>query len=179
MAVLPIRIYGDPVLRQKAKPVEHITDEIRQLVHNLGETMFDAPGIGLAAPQVGALVRLFVIDPHLGEDENRTGEFVAFIDPVLSDPSDEEVLIEEGCLSIPDIRADVERSKTQVIEFTDLGGERHRMTVDGMVGRVIQHEYDHLDGIMFVDRISTVRRRLLGKQLKQMARSQKRARTAA
>jgi len=179
MAILPIRIYGDPVLRKKAAPIGEITDEIRKFVDDMAVTMFDAPGIGLAAPQVGKSVRLFIVDPHLGESESDTQEFVAFINPVLREKSDDRVLIEEGCLSLPDIRADVERPRTLTVDFTDLHGERHTAEVGGMLARVIQHENDHLDGILFVDRINPVRRRLLGKQLKQLSRSQKKNRVAA
>lgn len=179
MNILPIHIYGDPVLRKKAAPIGEITEEVREFVDDMAATMFDAPGIGLAAPQVGKSVRLFIFDPNLGESEGDPQEFVAFIDPVIRKKSDDRVLIEEGCLSLPDIRADVERPRTITIDFTDLNGERHTAEVGGMLARVIQHEYDHLEGILFVDRINPVRRSLLGKQLKQLARSQKKNRVVA
>ena len=178
MAMLPIHIYGDPVLRKKAASIGEVTSEIRTLVEDMAATMFDAPGIGLAAPQVGKSVRLFIVDPNMGEVED-VYEYVAFIDPVIVERSDDRVIIEEGCLSVPDIRADVERPRTLKIDFTDLTGERHSAEVGGMLARVIQHEYDHLDGILFVDRINPVRRRLLGKQLKQLSRSQKKTRAVA
>lgn len=177
MAILPIRIYGDPILRKKAAAIDVITPEIRELIEDMAETMFDAPGIGLAAPQVGKSLRLFIVDPNLGESDDAE-EYVAFINPVLSHKSEDQVVIEEGCLSLPDIRADVERPRTLRVEFSDLRGERQSVEVTGMLARVIQHENDHLDGIMFVDRINSVRRRLLGKQLKQLARSQKKSRVA-
>ena len=179
MAILPIHIYGDSVLRQKARPVGEVTPVVRTLASDLVETMFDAPGIGLAAPQVGVALRMFVIDPDLGENEDGEHRAIVFIDPVLRDPTDEVVFVEEGCLSIPELRVDVERPEGITVDYTDVDGVRRSIEVDDLIARVIQHEYDHLDGILFVDRINPIRRRLLSKQLKQMARSQKRARAVA
>lgn len=176
MAVRTIYIYGDPALRRTAEPVREITPEIRALVEDLIETMYDAPGIGLSAPQVGVFKRLFVIDPAFGEEP---GKAFALINPVLTLHRDEEALLEEGCLSIPDVRAEVMRPARITAEFTTLDGERVRLDADEMLSRVIQHEYDHLDGILFVDRLSTIRRQLLSKQLKAMMRSQRKARVMA
>ncbi len=173
MALLPIRTYGDPVLRRTAMPVKEITPEVRELAADMAETMFEAPGIGLAAPQVGRSLRLFVIDPSFGE---QPGEYVAFINPLISDRRGEDEVIEEGCLSIPDIRAEVERPGEVTIEFTTLDGERMKIEADEMLARVVQHEYDHLDGKLFVDRVGPVRRQMLSGQLKAMARETSKAR---
>lgn len=178
MSLLPIRIYGDPVLRGKAKPVGPVSSEVREFVRHMAETMFDAPGIGLAAPQIGDTRRIFVVDPDLGEGDEDNRRVIAFIDPKIIQHSAERVVIEEGCLSIPDIRIDVDRPKSVRIEYTGLSGERQTMDADGMLARVILHEYDHLDGILFTDRVSPVRRRLVSGELKQMARSQKRGHVA-
>lgn len=177
MAALPIRIYGDPVLRRRATPVAEITPEIRELVRDMTDTMYDAPGIGLAAPQVGVSSRVLVIDTAFGEgSDDGPGEATAFINPVLSAPSGSTELIEEGCLSVPDIRADVARPVAIGVDYMTLDGETVHIDADDILARVIQHEYDHLDGILFVDRASLVRRRLLSKQLKELARSHKRGR---
>jgi len=176
MALLPIRLYGDPVLRRKAEPIRKITPEIRELVADMIETMYDAPGMGLAGPQVGVPLRLFVIDPTFGEGEE--GEAFALINPVLKSHG-ERVVCEEGCLSLPDIRADVVRPAKASVDYLTVDGEAVHLEADELLARLIQHECDHLEGILFVDRISPVRRQLLSKQLKAMARSRKKARAVA
>jgi peptide deformylase len=178
MSLLPIRIYGDPVLRVKTRPVGPVTSDVREFVRHMAEAMFDAPGIGLAAPQVGDSRRIFVVDPDLGEGDENDRRVIAFIDPEITKHSTERVVIEEGCLSIPDIRIDVDRPEGIQVEYTDTSGERQTMDADGMLARVIMHEYDHLDGILFTDRVSPVHRRLVSGELKEMARSQKRERVA-
>ncbi len=177
MTPLPIRIYGDPALRRKSEPVREITPEVRKLAEDMIKTMYDAPGIGLAAAQVGVFKRLFVIDPAFGEEK---GTAFALINPVVR-PVDrnEQVLIEEGCLSVPEVRADVLRPARITVEYRNLAGETIRLEAEELLARVIQHENDHLDGILFVDRLTPVKRQLLGKQLRAMARSQQRRKVQA
>ena len=170
MAIRPIHIYGDPVLRKTAEPIEDITPEIRELAQDMGETMFEAPGVGLAAPQVGVSLRLFVIDPTFGDEP---GEFFPFINPVLSNPGKTTVPMEEGCLSVPDIRAEVSRPESISIDFTTIDGEQMHIDADEMLARVIQHEFDHLDGKLFIDRINPLRRKMLNGRLKAIAKQAK------
>lgn len=168
MALLPIRTYGDPVLRRVAEPVGEITPEIRTLVADMIETMYAEPGVGLAAPQVGVSLRLIVIDPTAGDEK---GKAFAMVNPVVK-LSGDPVVMDEGCLSVPDIRADVTRPERVSVVYTTLDGEPAILDADDMVARIIQHEYDHLDGILFVDKINPVRRHLLRKELRALARSQ-------
>jgi peptide deformylase len=168
MAILPIRVYGDPVLRRIAKPIGEVTPEVRALAQDMIETMYAEPGIGLAAPQVGVSLRLIVMDPTAGEE---TDKAFALVNPVIVAKTGEQVVIEEGCLSVPDIRADVTRPERVSVDYTTIDGEPARLEADEMVARIFQHEYDHLDGILFVDRISPVRRQLLKKHLKAIAKT--------
>ncbi len=159
---LEVRLFGDPVLRETAREVEKIDDEIRALAAKMFDTMVEEEGIGLAAPQVGMNLRLLVVDGSVFEgDEGR-----AYINPEIVDFSKTKVLYEEGCLSIPEIRADVERPEAIRLTYTTLDGETVEEEVDGLLGRVLQHEIDHLDGILFVDRIGAARRNLLKKKLR-------------
>lgn len=147
MAILPIRTFGDPVLRQRAREVERVTDVHRRLVRDMLETMRDAPGVGLAGPQVGVVERVFV-----WEVEGRHG---AFFNPVIVRRSDDSVLGEEGCLSIPGLTYDVERSASVTVEGLDENGEPVSIDAgdDDFLARVFQHEIDHLDGVLFLDRL--------------------------
>jgi peptide deformylase len=173
MALRPIRIYGDPVLRKTATPIGPIDQDVLALIDDMIETMYDAPGVGLAAPQVGCSVRLFVLDPTMGEEP---GKAFALINPELDGFSKETDVLEEGCLSFPDIRADINRPLSCTVRYTTADGDRVEGVADDLFARAIQHEYDHLDGVMFIDRMSTIRRRLFGKQLKEMVRSHKKSR---
>lgn len=151
MAVLPIRSFGDPVLRQKAGEVEKITDVHRRLAADMLDTMRDAPGVGLAGPQVGVLERIFVWET----DE----EHGVVINPVVVESSSETFSDEEGCLSLPGIVYEVERPFAITIEGLDLDGEPIRMEVEDFRARVFQHEIDHLDGVLFIDRLPEEQRR--------------------
>lgn len=151
VAILKIRTFGDPVLRQKASPVEKITEEHRRLVKDMIETMRDAPGVGLAAPQVGVLERIFVWEV---EDEHGV-----LINPSIIATSDERAGDEEGCLSIPGLVYEVERPVEVTVEALDLDGNTLQITGDDLLGRVFQHEIDHLDGVLFIDRISDADRK--------------------
>ena len=145
MAILPIRIFGDPVLRQRTRPVEAVTDLHRRLVGDMIETMRAAPGVGLAGPQVGVMERVFVY-----EVEDRAG---AVINPVIVSRSAETVEDEEGCLSIPGLQYPVERHLEVRVEGLDEQGRPVSLEGADLIARVFQHEVDHLDGVLFVDRL--------------------------
>lgn len=146
MAVLPIRTFGDPVLRQRAAEVGKVTEIHHRLVADMLDTMREAPGVGLAGPQVGVMERIFVWET----DE----EFGAVIDPVITSVSEETDEGEEGCLSIPGLYFNVVRPVAIVVEGLDMDGDRLHMEVEGFRARVFQHEIDHLDGVLFIDRLS-------------------------
>ena len=150
MALLDVRLYGDPILRRKATHVQEVTLELRRLIADMVETMFHQVGIGLAAPQVGIPYRLLVMDDGKGGAR-------ALINPVITQRSG-SVVDEEGCLSLPGIYADVERSKSVAVEATDEDEQPVSLEATGMQARVIQHEMDHLDGILFIDHLSPVAR---------------------
>ena len=154
---LPLRYYGDPVLRRKADPVREVTPEIRDLIEAMFVTMVVEEGVGLAAPQVGRSLRVFVIDV---EDEGMPRVRQAFVNPVIVERSG-EIVGEEGCLSIPTLRADVKRAARVVVDALDAEGKPFRMEAEGLVARALQHENDHLDGILFLDRLGPITRRLL------------------
>ncbi|CAN5648861.1 peptide deformylase [soil metagenome] len=145
MAVLPIRVFGDPVLRQKARPIERVTDLHRSLARNMIETMRSAPGVGLAGPQVGVMDRIFV-----WEVDERSG---VLIDPSIVARSPDTIVEEEGCLSVPGLYFPVARSASVTVTATDERGEVVTLDAEGLLARVCQHEIDHLDGILFIDRL--------------------------
>ena len=145
MSILDIRVLGDPILRQATTPVAEVTDEIRRLVADMFETMHHARGIGLAAPQVGRTERLAVIEID--------GEPLVVINPEIVERSSAKEKAEEGCLSIPDIYADVERPKDVVVRATDLEGNEYEVEASELLARCLQHEIDHLDGYVFVERV--------------------------
>ncbi|HXG16341.1 MAG TPA: peptide deformylase [Calidithermus sp.] len=151
MAVLKVRRYGDPVLRRRAEPVREVTPEIRALVADMIDTMYDEVGIGLAAPQVGVSLRLIVVD----DETSRTAR--ALLNPVLVDQGG-QVTAEEGCLSLPGIFAPVTRAAWVHVEASDLDGRPVRVEARGLLARVFQHELDHLDGILFIDRLEPLAR---------------------
>lgn len=166
MAQLKIRIYGDPVLRKVAEPIEEITDEVRQLAEDMLETMYANDGIGLAANQVGVLKQLFVMDMQLEKDN--PGPMV-FINPVIRNPKGTEVM-EEGCLSIPGIRGDVKRAREIDFEALTLDGEKVTLHADGLLARVMLHETDHLFGRLFVDYFSPVKKMMIRDELRALER---------
>lgn len=167
---LPLRYYGDPILRQKAQPVEAITEEIRQLCLDMIETMLAYNGIGLAAPQVGHLVRIFVSNVAYedGEGEVHLGDPVVYINPVLVEPSDSLVERSEGCLSIPKLYAAVARPLKITVEAMDIEGKSFTKECYGYHARNIMHENDHLNGVLFIDRIKGKRRTLLEPELRRI-----------
>ncbi|HEY0316220.1 MAG TPA: peptide deformylase [Sphingomonas sp.] len=177
MAILPIIEVPDPRLRQISKPVESFDAALQTLIDDMFETMYDAPGIGLAAIQVGVPLRLLVIDLQESEedsDEPGPKNPRVFINPEFSDPSEELNVYTEGCLSIPDQYADVERPKTIRAKWLDREGKAHDELLDGMIATCLQHEVDHLNGIVFIDHLSRMKRDMLLKKLEKQ-RKQKRA----
>jgi len=174
--ILPIHVYGDSILREQTVPVEADSPELQALVDSMLETMTGAEGIGLAAPQVGRTERLFVVDlspvgdPDGEDEEPWPPQPMVFINPVIEEESDAECEYEEGCLSIPDLREIVVRPERIRMRYLDRTFTPRILETGGMLARVIQHEYDHLDGVLFIDRISAFRRRLMQRRLRDMAR---------
>jgi peptide deformylase len=159
MAVLNVRKYGDPVLRRRAKPVEMVTPEIERIIADMVDTMYDEVGLGLAAPQVGISLRLMVV----GDDEGR--EARALINPVIAEQGG-EIVAEEGCLSIPGVFAPVKRAEWVRLEAQDQRGRPVSLTARGLRARVFQHEMDHLDGVLFIDRLDPVTRDKIKRRIK-------------
>ena len=164
---LPIRAYGDPVLRAKTEEIESLSPEIKELIDNMYETMDGADGVGLAAPQIGKALRLFVIDSTHLYDKREGGKGIrrAFINPQIIEEDGKEWGFEEGCLSIPAIREEVIRNANVKITYLDDNFKPHTETFDGYTARVIQHEYDHIEGVLFIDHISAFKRQLLKSKL--------------
>jgi peptide deformylase len=173
MAILPILEAPDPRLRLVSEPVETVDDELRALIADMFETMYDAPGIGLAAIQVGVPKRVLVMD--LQEPDEESGEPVrtprVFINPELFDPSAEFRLYNEGCLSVPDQYADVERPATIHARWLDENGKPHEEALDGLLATCLQHEMDHLEGILFIDHLSRLKREMVLKKLEKARRA--------
>ncbi len=161
--ILPIRTYGDSVLRRKAKPVEVFDDDLRRLADNMAETMYHAPGVGLAAPQVGVGLRLIVVD--VSHDEVRDTLY-KIANPEVLEVSEESERCEEGCLSVPGFSEAVVRPHWARIRGQDMNGQPFTLEAEGLLARCILHEIDHLNGILFVDRLAPFRRKLLRQRLK-------------
>ena len=162
MAVLDIKKYPEKVLKKKAAPVTSIDDELQRLIDDMIETMYDAPGVGLAAPQVGVLKRLAVIDISAKEE---SVPLLVLINPVILQ-KEGEIEFEEGCLSIPDYTAKVARAESLLIRATDRTGKNVDIEAGGLLSIALQHEIDHLDGILFIDRISPIKREFFKKRYK-------------
>ncbi len=158
MALLEIKEYGEPVLREKALPVKEITPEILNLIKDMAETMYTASGVGLAALQVGVPKRIILVD---GEEDG----LIVLINPMII-KSEGEVVEEEGCLSVPDIYSQVKRSSKVTIKALNENGDPIEITEEGLIARALQHEIDHLDGILFIDRIGRMERQILLNKLK-------------
>lgn len=160
--ILPIYLYGQPVLRKEAEEVPTDYSDLKQLVSNMYETMYNADGVGLAAPQVGLSLRLLVIDADVMKDDfpECKGFKRAMINPVFIERSEEEVSMEEGCLSLPGIHEKVSRSVRVRVKYLDEDLNEHDEVVEGFAARVVQHECEHLEGHMFIDNISGIRRQL-------------------
>ena len=180
MALRMILEVPDPRLRVKSKPVAAIDDGIRTLVADMFETMYAAPGIGLAAIQVGEPLRLLVMDLQEREEvEGPDGEPVTrtindprvFINPEIVDPASERNIYSEGCLSVPDQYADVERPASCRARWTDLDGVAHDEVIDGMLATCLQHEMDHLEGVLFIDHLSRLKRDMILKRLAKLKKA--------
>jgi len=177
--ILPIIAYGDPVLRKKAKDITSEYPKLDELITNMWETMYNAHGVGLAAPQVGLPIRMFMVDttPFADDDELTEAEQKqldgfkkVFINAKIEEESGKEWDFNEGCLSIPDIREDVKRKPEIAITYLDEDFKEHTETFDGLLARVIQHEYDHIEGILFTDKLSSLRKRLLKSRLEKISK---------
>ncbi|TVQ65711.1 MAG: peptide deformylase [Balneolaceae bacterium] len=161
MPILPIVTYNDPVLKRKADPVSFDNKELQKLIQDMFDTMYNSGGVGLAAPQIGKSIRLFVMDADAMteelDEEQDLGPMV-FINPVILSKEGEKSRVEEGCLSIPELRDDVSRPDRVTIRYFDQTFQEQTRVFDGWVSRVIQHEYDHLEGVLFIDYLSAFRR---------------------
>jgi peptide deformylase len=183
MSRLPIYLYGTDVLRKKARPVQQLDDAAIKLMYDLAQTMQRANGIGLAATQVGELRRMLVVDVGAiergakDEDEGeepppgQASKILVMINPEIME-TEGSIDMEEGCLSIPELRAEVERPEKISVKYRDANFDEVSLTADGLLARVIQHEADHLDGVMFVDRIGKTRRALLKSELKKIEKGE-------
>jgi len=161
--ILEILTYPDNFLRQPTRDVETIDDEIQEIIENMAETMYQAPGVGLAAIQAGIDKSIIVYDP---EADAEKWEYKALINPKIVSSEGETVSENEGCLSVPDFRSDVKRAETVVVEGLDRTGKAVRINANGLLSVILQHEIDHLNGILFIDRISALKRELYKKKRK-------------
>jgi len=168
VAILPVIIAPDSRLKVRCQAVERIDDEERRLIYDLLESMRAANGIGLAAPQVGVSRRVIAIDVH-GEDEDPKP--LALANPEILSTSDEEVTNEEGCLSLPEYYADVRRPAAVRVRYLDRDGEGRKLAATGLLATCIQHEMDHLDGVLFVDHVSALKRNIILRKLGKMKRA--------
>lgn len=167
MAIRPVVLYPDPVLLAPTRAVEAVDDEIRELVRDMVETMYNAPGVGLAANQVGVQLRLFIVDLTVGEEP---GALRVFINPVVRETSGSQTG-EEGCLSFPDVTLEVERPQKATVEALDLDGTPFTVTVEGLLARAVLHEHEHLDGKTFLGHVSPLKRELVKKRIRKRIKS--------
>ena len=177
--ILPIIAYGDPVLRKIGDDITQDYTALDKLIENMWETMYNASGVGLAAPQIGLPIRLFMIDTTpFSDDEDLSKEEQmvlngfkkVFINAKIEEETGSEWAFNEGCLSIPDIREDVTRKDTITISYLDVKFKAQKETYDGLLARVIQHEYDHIEGILFTDKLSSLKKRLLKGKLSNISK---------
>ena len=181
--ILPIVAYGDPVLKKEAVEIDEDYEGLSDLISNMWETMYAASGVGLAAPQIGKSIRLFIVDASPFADDEDTEEpdpkavglegfKKVFINPVIEEETGEEWAFQEGCLSIPQIREDVYRQEKITISYYDEEFNFHEETFEGYAARVIQHEYDHIEGILFTDHLAPLKKRLLKKKLMNISKGE-------
>jgi peptide deformylase len=169
MAILPILKIPDPVLRKKAKPIELVDAELRRLMDDMLATMYDAPGIGLAAPQVGVLWRLIVMDPAKDEAPKTP---IVMVNPEILARSEEMRVHEEGCLSIPEFTAEIERPAKTRVSFIDREGKKQEMELEGIWSTLVQHEIDHLNGVLFIDYLSRLKRDMVVRKFTKAKRAE-------
>ncbi|WP_448190134.1 peptide deformylase [Azospirillum sp. sgz301742] len=167
MALLPILVAPHPVLKQKAKPVAKVDARIAKLMDDMVETMYDAQGIGLAAPQIGVLERVIVVDVH---EKDEPSNPIRMANPEVVWASDEQVPCEEGCLSVPEHYAEVTRPKAVRVRYLDQQNEIREIEAEGMLSTCLQHEIDHLNGVLFVDRLSLLKRNMILRKLQKQQR---------
>jgi peptide deformylase len=172
MAILPILKFPDPILTKVSTPVETFDMALKELAQDMAETMLDAPGAGLAAPQVGRLIRLIIIDDS--DDDRRGEKTLALVNPVIVNAEGEQIY-NEGCLSVDDFQSNVLRYETVDVAFQDLEGLPLSLTASGRKAVVLQHEIDHLDGIMFIDHVNPYKRQLYLKRIQKKQKEAKRA----
>ena len=167
MAILKILTYPEKSLLKPSVKVDRITDDLKKLIEDMGETMFDAPGVGLAAPQVGVNQRLIVYDSNAGnpDSDGSTREFTALINPEIIAASGSIVSEKEACLSVSDYSADVKRHEFVTVQALDIDGNEIEFDADGILAIIMQHEIDHLDGVLFIDRISLLKRTMYKKKI--------------
>lgn len=172
MSVLPILAFGDPILKVKAKAIEKDYPGLDALISSMWETMYKANGVGLAAPQIGKSIRLFIIDASpYGDEEPDLADFKkVFINAEIIESSGKEYLFNEGCLSFPDLREDIRRPPQIKMRYLDEQFNEHEETFSGLKARIIQHEYDHIDGILMIDRISPLKKTLLKRKLNNISK---------
>ncbi|AHF82183.1 MULTISPECIES: peptide deformylase [Rhizobium] len=168
MTIKPLIILPDPVLRQLSKPIERVDSDLQRLADDMLETMYDAPGIGLAAIQIGVPRRMLVIDIAREGEEKQPQ---VFINPEIVKSSDERSVYEEGCLSIPDYYAEVERPAVVSVKYLDRNGKEQTVEADGLLATCLQHEIDHLNGVLFIDYISRLKREMVIKKFTKAAKS--------
>ena len=170
--IKPIYVYGSPVLRKVANEIPEDYPNLKQLVEDMFETMYHSEGVGLAAPQIGLSIRLFVIDASpFAEDEPELEGFKrVYINPKIIERTGDSVQFNEGCLSIPNIREDVDRPDSVTIEYYDENFQLKTESYEGIVARIVQHEFDHLEGILFTDKVSPIRRQMLKSKLLAIAK---------
>jgi len=167
MAIRPLLILPDPRLRKVSEPVKRVDAKLKALVADMFETMYDAPGVGLAAIQVGEPIRVVTMDATRGDDPKNP---IAMINPEIVWFSDEKIVVEEGCLSIPEFLDDVERSESVRVKFLDTDGKQQEIEAGGLLSRVIQHEVDHINGVLFIDHLSRLKRDRVTKKFAKAAK---------
>ena len=168
--ILPIVAYGDPVLRKEGQDLDKGQEDLAELIENMYATMYNAHGVGLAAPQIGLSYRLFVVDGEPFDPETLTGFKKTFINAEIIEESEEEWSFNEGCLSIPEVRAEILRPEWIKIRYLDENFEEHVEEFDGLKARIIQHEYDHIDGVLFTDYLSPLKRQMLKRKLENISK---------
>lgn len=173
--IYPIVVYGDPVLKKKARDIEEGEIDVKQLAEDMFETMEAASGVGLAAPQIGKSIRMFVVDGTPLEEKETEGFKQVFINPEMIEELGESWEYEEGCLSIPTIREKVSRQEKLRIRYFDEEWNEHEKEYDGIKARIIQHEYDHVEGILFTDKLTPFKKRLLKGKLQNISKGKVKA----
>lgn len=163
--IYAIVAYGDPVLKKRAVDIEKDSIDVKKLAEDMFETMYNSHGVGLAAPQIGKSLRMFVVDAEPMDEEKLKGFKKVFVNPEILEETGNEWAYEEGCLSIPGIREDVMRNEKVKIKYYDTDWNEYIEEYDGMAARVIQHEYDHIEGLLFIDKLSAFKKRLLKNRL--------------